>query len=122
MKSVQMKSILMSWAMSAAVAICVTPALRSLASRGAAAHPLTLAQDDAPMAVPGSADAQGPAGNGDYQSGQAAAPEDPDAAQQPPANMQQPGDDSGDDTSTQPQSGDADQGETPNPPSSGDDN
>lgn len=121
-----MKSVSMSWAMSAVIAICVAPGLSSLAPRGAAAHPMTLAQDDAPMAVPGSADAQGPVGGGDddYQSGQATAPDDSDAAQQPPANMQQPpADDNGDDTSTQQQSGDSeDQGATPNAPSSGDDN
>ncbi len=121
-----MKSVLMSWAMSAAIAICLTPGLRSLAPRAAAAHPLTLVQDEAPVAVPGSADAQGPVGGGDddYQAGQATAPDDADSAQQPPANMQQPpADDSGDDTSAQqPSDDDADQGATPNAPSSGDDN
>jgi hypothetical protein len=132
MKSVQMKSALMSWAMSAVIAVCVTPGLSRVAPRGAAAHPLTLAQDDAaPMAVPGSADAQEPVGGGEPgqatppdDSGQATPPDDPDPAQQPPVNMQQPpADDNGDDTSTQQQSGDDTyQGATPAAPSSGDEN
>jgi len=132
----------MSWVISALVAICLTPGLKSFTRRGAASQPTMLAQDDGGVAVPGSADAPAaPSGDedSDEQSGQAqnngqaqdnpdAAQQtqgDPDAAQQPPANMQQPpADDSGDDTSTQqPQSGDSgDQEAAPAAPSSGDDN
>ena len=121
-----MNSVSMSWAMSAVIAICVTPGLSSLAPRGAAPHRVTLAQDYPPVAVPGSADAQGPIGSGDddSQAGQATLPDDSDSAQQPPANMQQPpADDSGGDMSTQQQLDDNDdQGATPAAPSSGDDN
>jgi hypothetical protein len=142
----------MSWVISAVVAICLTPGLKSFTRRGAAPQPTMLAQDDGGVAVPGSADAPAaPSGDedSDEQSGQAqnngqaqdnpdaaqqtqgdpdAAQQtqgDPDAAQPPPANMQQrPADDSGDDTSTQqPQSGDSgDQEAAPAAPSSGDDN
>jgi hypothetical protein len=142
----------MSWVISAVVAICLTPGLKSFTRRGAAPQPSMLAQDDGGVAVPGSADAPAaPSGDedSDEQSGQAqnngqaqdnpdaaqqrqgdpdAAQQtqgDPDAAQPPPANMQQPpADDSGDDTSTQqPQSGDSgDQEAAPAAPSSGDDN
>ena len=127
-----MKSLLMRWAMSAVVAVFVTPGLRSLTPRAAAAYPTALAQADGPVAVPGSADAPGPMGgaegdsddqpaNGDNEAGQAQPPEDPDAAQQPPVNLQQPpADDSGDDASTQQPSGD-DEGAAPAPQSSGDD-
>jgi hypothetical protein len=149
-----MKPVPMSWVISALVAICLTPGLKSFTRRGAAPQPTMLAQDDGGVAVPGSADAPAaPSGDedSDEQSGQAQnngqtqdngqaqdngqtrdnpdAPQqtqgDPDAAQQPPANMQQPpADDSGDDTSTQqPQSGDSgDQEAAPAAPSSGDDN
>jgi hypothetical protein len=115
----------MCWAMSVMVAICVTPGFDGFRRPGAAPHPAMLAQDNGPVAVPGSADA--PASNGsdddDDQSGQAAndgqTPDD-DAAQQPPANMQQPPTDDDGDTSAQQQSDDnGDQGTTPAP--SGDD-
>ena len=126
-----MKSVSMSWAISAAIAICLTPGLGSFTPRvPAAPHPAMLAQADAPVAVPGSADAPAPnpADDDDEQSGQAAnngqTPDDPDAAQQPPADMQQPpADDEGGDTSAQQQSDDnGDQGATPAAPSSGDEN
>jgi len=122
----------MSWVISAVVAICLTPGLKSFTRRGAAPQPTMIAQDDGGVAVPGSADAPAaPSGDedSDEQSGQAQnngqTQDDPDASQQPPANMQQPpADDSGDDTSTQqPQSGDSgDQEAAPAAPSSGDDN
>ncbi|MGA8568930.1 MAG: hypothetical protein WB580_14150, partial [Candidatus Binataceae bacterium] len=103
-----MKPVPMSWVISALVAICLTPGLSSFPRRGAAPQPTMLAQDDGAVAVPGSADAPAaPSANDDSddQSGQAQnngqTGDDPDAAQQPPANMQQPpADDSGDDTST----------------------
>ncbi len=108
-----MKPVPMSWVISALVAICLTPGLKSFTRRGAAPQPTMLAQDDGGVAVPGSADAPAaPSGDedSDEQSGQAqnngqtqdngqaqdnpdAAQQtqgDPDAAQQPPANMQQP--------------------------------
>jgi hypothetical protein len=127
-----MKSASISWAMSAVLAICLTPGLSSFAPRNSATDPTALAQADGAVAVPGSADTQGPGGgDDDYQAGQAQAPDDSDATEQPPANMQQPnaddsGDDSsaqnGDDTSAQQQSADdADQGATPAKPQSGDD-
>jgi hypothetical protein len=130
MKSV-MKSVLTSWALSAVIAVCLTPGLRGLARNAAtSSHPPIFVQNDAPMAVPGSADAQGPVGGGDddgnYQPGQAQnngqEPDDPDSAEQPPpANMEQPPDsDSGNDTSAQPQSGD--NGDQETPLSSGDEN
>jgi hypothetical protein len=130
MKSVT-KSVLTSWALSALVAVCLTPGLRGLARHAVtSSHRLIFVQNDAPMAVPGSADAQGPVGSGDedgnYQPGQAPnngqEPDDPDSAeQQPPPNMEQPSDsDSGNDTSAQPQSGD--NGEQEAPLSSGDEN
>ena len=127
MKSMsQMKSLLVYWTMSAVIAICLTPGLRNITARGAAPQPAILAQD-APLAVPGSADAAPPAADddGDYQAGQAQGQpqNDPDSAEQPPTNMQQPpADDSGgDDTSAQPQSGDdnGDQGAVPAAPSTG---
>ena len=90
-----MKSLLMRWAMSAVVAVFVTPGLRNLTPRATAASPTALAQADGPVAVPGSADAPGPVGGadddsddqpatGDNQAGQAQPPENPDAAQPPP--------------------------------------
>jgi len=126
-----MKSVSISWAMSALLAFCLTPGMSSLASRRAAKHPTTLAQADGSVAVPGSADAQGSGGgDDDYQAGQAQTPDEPDAEQQP--NMQQaPADDNGGDSSAQngddnnnaqQQSGDdADQGATQGQPQSGDD-
>lgn len=128
-----MKSVSMSWVMSAVIAVCLTPTLCSFTRRAPAPHPEMLAQDDGSVAVPGSADAPAPNADDDdgYQSGQAQSndqtQDDPDSAQQPPANMQQPpADDSGengDDTSAQPQSGgdNGDQGEAPTSPSSGND-
>ena len=88
-----MKSVSISWALGAVLAVCLTPGLSSFAPHRAAEHPATLAQADLPLVVPGSADAQGPAaGEGDYQAGQAQPPDDPDAEQQP--NVQQaPADD-----------------------------
>ena len=69
-----MKPVSMCWAMSVMVAICVTPGFSSFRRPVALSHPAMLAQDDGPVAVPGSADA--PASNGsdddDDQSGQAA--------------------------------------------------
>jgi hypothetical protein len=120
-----MKPVSMCWAMSVMIAICVTPGFSSFRRPGALSHPAMLAQDDGPVAVPGSADA--PASNGsdddDDQSGQAAndgqTPDD-DSAQQPPTNMQQPPADDDGDTSAQQQSDDnGDQGTTQAP--SGDD-
>lgn len=128
-----MKSVTTSWAISAVIAVCVTPGLGRFTPRDAAApRPAMLAQDDAPVAVPGSADAPAPNASDDDddqngQNGQAAnngqTPDDPDAAQQPPANTQQaPADDGNGDTSAQPQSDDnGDQGTTPAPPSTGND-
>jgi hypothetical protein len=131
-----MKSLSISWAMSAALAICLTPGLSSFAPRRAVALPAALAQADGPVAVPGSADAQGSGGGeGDYQAGQAQPPDDPDAEQQP--NVQQApaddddgdssaqnGDDNNNANNAQQQSGDdADQGATQaQPPSNDDDN
>jgi hypothetical protein len=123
-----MKSVSMSWAMSALIALCVTPGLSGLTSRGAPFHPMplapmTLAQNGGPVALPGSADAPGSntADDDDDQAGQASAPDDPDSAEQPPADMQQPpADDGGDDTYAQPPVDDnGDQGA---PPADNDDN
>jgi hypothetical protein len=131
-----MKSVSISWVLGAVLAVCLTPGLltsgrSSFALRHAAAHPAALAQAGGPVAVPGSADAQGPVGSDEgYQAGQAQPPDDPDAEQQP--NMQQaPADDNGGDSSAQngddnsnaqQQSGDdADQGATPAQPQSNDD-
>jgi hypothetical protein len=113
-----MKSVTTSWAISAVIAVCVTPGLGRFTPRDPAApRPAMLAQDDAPVAVPGSADAPAPNASDDDddqngQNGQAAnngqTPDDPD--------------DGNGDTSAQPQSDDnGDQGTTPAPPSTGND-
>jgi hypothetical protein len=123
-----MKPVSMCWAMSLMVAICVTPGFSSFRRPVALSHPAMLAQDDGPVAVPGSADAPGSNGSDDDddQSGQAANGEqtpddDSSQQQQPPTNMQQPPADDDGDTSAQQQSGDSgDQDSTP-APSSGDD-
>jgi hypothetical protein len=133
-----MKSIPMRWAISAVIAICVTPGFGRRTQTSPPPHPAMLAQDSGPVAVPGSADAPPPnaADDTNDQSGQAVnngqkpgedqTPGDPDAAQQPPMNTQPaPADDNGDDTSAQQQQqpGDnGDEGATSAPPSSGDDN
>ncbi len=68
-----MKPVPMSWVISAVVAICLTPGLKSFTRRGAAPQPTMLAQDDGGVAVPGSADAPAaPSGDedSDEQSGQ----------------------------------------------------
>ncbi len=120
-----MKPVSMCWAMSVMVAICLTPGFSSFRRPGAVSHPAMLAQDDGPVAVPGSADAPGANGSDDDddQSGQAAngdqTPDD-DSAQQQQPNMQQPPADDDGDTSAQQQSDDnGDQGTTQAP--SGDD-
>ena len=70
-----MKSVFISWAMSAGLAICLTLGMSSLTSRRAAKLPVTLAQADGAVAVPGSADAQGSgSADDDYQAGQAQPP------------------------------------------------
>lgn len=129
-----MKSVPMSWVISALVAICVTPGFGSFARGGRAPAPAAiLAQNEAPLAVPGSADAPPPAvdEDGNYQAGQAQGqmPNDADSAQQPPANaQQQPDDDGGDDASAQQQQqqqqsdDNGDEDATPPAQSSGDEN
>jgi len=139
-----MKSVLLSSALSAVIAICVAPGFGRLTQTSPPPHPAMLAQDSGPIAVPGSADAPDPNATDEEndQTGQAAnnaqtpddgqtqdgqTQDDPDAAQQPQINMQQaPADDNGgDDTSAQQQQqpGDnGDEGATSAPPSSGDDN
>jgi hypothetical protein len=112
-----MKSVLMSWALSAVIAICVTPGFGRLIKSSSPSHPAMLAQEGGPVALPGSADAPEPnaADDENDQAGQAAnngqppddngqPPDDADAAQQPPMNAQPaPADDNGDDTSAQQQ-------------------
>ena len=142
-----MKSVLLSSAMSAVIAICVAPGFGRLTQTSPPPHPAMLAQDSGPIAVPGSADAPDPNATDDEndQTGQAAnnaqtpddgqtpnqtqegqTTDDPDTAQQPQNNMQQgQAEDNGDDTSAQQQQqpGDnGDEGATSAPPSSGDDN
>jgi hypothetical protein len=118
-----MKSVSMIGAMGALIALCITPGRSGFTARVATFHSMTLAQSDAPVAVPGSADAPGAdtADGDDDQTGQAAAPDDSDTAEQPPADMQQaPADDGGGDTSAQPQA--EDNGDQDTPPADSDDN
>jgi hypothetical protein len=132
-----MKSVLMSWAMSALIAICLTPGFGHLTQTSPPPHPAMLAQDDGPVALPGSADAPEPnaADDENNQPGQAAnngqaldgqMPGDPEAAQQPPQQLQQPpADDNDDDAAAQQQQqpGDNEEGGGPiAPQNNGDDN
>jgi hypothetical protein len=133
-----MKSVLMSSALSAVIAICVTPGFGRLTKSSAPSHPAMLAQEGGPVALPGSADAPEPnaADDENDQAGQAAnngqppddngqPPDDPDAVQPPPMNAQPaPADDNGDDTSAeQQQPGNNEEGGAPiAPPTYGNDN
>ena len=86
-----MKSASMTWGLSLLLAICLTPNFRSVASRiHSPQPPIVCAQDEPPVALPGSADAQNPEGgddNGpDAGQDQNAAPDEgapPDAAAPP---------------------------------------
>src|SRR5215469_7226849 len=65
-KGETMKSASMTWGLSLLLAICLTPNFRSVASRILSPQPpIVFAQDEPPVALPGSADAQSPEGGDD---------------------------------------------------------
>ena len=128
-----MKLLSMGWAISALLAICMTPGLSNLTQANLKRHqPPALAQGEPPVALPGSADAPGPLDNDDgYQAGQGGNPDDPDginggnqaqdnpdAAQQPQTNMQPPADENDPSSQQQPEQEGGEQA----PPTSSDDN